>query len=143
MAAREFGESRWAVVAGLILLLLAVPIGGLGIVLIAQGVNYDDPGGAAMGYGTLAMVIGAVVVGIGIIHAASSIYISRHHAWARYAGVVIAVLAQPDVDPHRAERYPLLDRSCRTSAGRTPLQPAVGDRSHGALDAQWDSQPSA
>lgn len=90
MTAALFENSRWAIGAALALAVLGLPIGGFGLLLIGQGLVYEDTGG--MGYGTLAMVIGALVVAIGLLHVVSAFYALRHRSWARNLGIVIAVL---------------------------------------------------
>lgn len=89
-AVAKVGESRWAAFAGLMLLVLGLPITVFGVVLMAQGLAYDDRGN--MGYGTLALVIGAVLVVIAIVHITVGTFIWRHHPWARYAGIVVGLL---------------------------------------------------
>lgn len=84
------GSSRWALAAALVLLVLGSLLAAFGVVVVGQGLAYDDVGN--MGYGSLAVVIGAVVVAIGLLHVANAIAIWKHRPSARYIGILISLL---------------------------------------------------
>ena len=86
----DFGTSRWAQVAAVLLLGLAVAVIGFGLYLVWQGVTYDDA--FNMGYGVLATAIGTAVLIAGVAHLIAGMYVWRHRTWARVLGIVIAVL---------------------------------------------------
>ena len=77
--------------AALLLVALGIAITGFGLLIFVQGLQYDDPGGLAMGYSTLAMVLGAGIVLIAIVHLVTGISVLRHSVWARALGTVIGV----------------------------------------------------
>src|SRR5204862_79481 len=87
---QEFGDSRWAVVAGLPLLVLGVAFAGLGTLFVAQGLGLGEPG--LPGFGTFVVGVGGVIVVVGILHVVASVGVWRHQSWARVLGLIIAVL---------------------------------------------------
>lgn len=85
--ASRFGSSRPAKVAALAMLALGASVAAAGLILIGQGLTYDDAGN--MGYGWLAGLIGSVVVVVGLVHLVDGVSIWRHGGWARIVGIVI------------------------------------------------------
>ncbi len=90
VSVQDFGDSRWAVVAEVLLLVLGLAVAGLGILFIAQGLAFDEPG--LPGFGTFVVVLGVVIVVVGILHVVAAAYIWRHQSWARALGLILALL---------------------------------------------------
>jgi len=87
-----YGDSRWAVVASLLLLVIGILIVAFGLLQIVGGLLYDDVGGRAMGYDVIFMVTGVVLVALGILHGIVARAIWKHRPWARKVGLAISFL---------------------------------------------------
>jgi hypothetical protein len=88
--AQAFGESRWAYLAAILLLVLGLATAALGLPAIGSGLAYDEPG--LPGFGTFVIAIGGVIVVAGILQFVAAAGIWRHQDWARALGLVMAIL---------------------------------------------------
>lgn len=85
------GSSRWATLSWVLFLIMGALLGLFGISQIAEGINYDDVGGRAMGYDILYMFTGGLLVAIGLLHAVVARSIRGHHSRGRVWGMLIAI----------------------------------------------------
>jgi hypothetical protein len=93
-AAHGPGTSIWAIVAGVCLLLwgLLWTLGGIIAVGAGGSVNQLPGVPAGVDFGGIFATVGIVILVIGILHLLAAIFIWAHRDWARYLGLVLAVL---------------------------------------------------
>ena len=128
IAANAFGSSRWARYAGFLLIGLGIGVSAFGVLIIGQGVLYDDV--YNMGYGVLGIAIGVFILVAGLLHVLAGTYVLRHRTWARVLGVAIALVgvwfawsvlptAFNQVITHTADYQPI-------TVGPNPTSMAIG-----------------